>query len=620
MCGIAGCVTARAVGVRDRLHAATRTLLHRGPDSAGVHVHEGTSYPTVVGLAATRLAILDLSDAGGQPMVSPDGTTVLVFNGEVYNHDELRTELTALGHRFRSSSDTEVLLAAWSEWGPACLPRLNGMFAFALLDTNERRLYLARDPFGIKPLFLAETSDGWAFGSEVPALFHFQGVKPTLDPVGALLFLERGTTDELDGSTFAGVQQVPAAHSLAIPLDPIGPPVTRRYWQPDPDRECSLAFRPAADRLRDVLTQNVRTHLRSDVPLGFALSGGVDSGAVAASARRLLGADAEIHTFSYIADDPALTEKTWIEANETVVHPVGHRFPIAAAEWRDRFTAVVDAQGEPFADPTVVVHHKLCALAREAGLKVILTGQGADELFAGYHRFLVPAVLSRRPRSPRDRLALLAYILKAPATRRQLFLEASRTWAPRLTARRSRRTARGSLARADWFAERGVRPPPLHHPLTLREHLHLATTAYYLPTLLRYEDRNAMAFSIENRVPFLTTPMAELALSLPEAYLVLPSGERKAVLREAIRDIVPSLVRNRTDKIGFATPWPRWLSESEDWANEKVRHACSLPFLDAAQVKVAWDAVRRGRLARAGRLWRCLAIATWVERFQVGMS
>ena len=396
MCGIAGFVTRAAQpGQGEALGRALDRLRHRGPDDAGQVTVPATPNPGApcAGLGNRRLAILDLSPAGHQPMRSADGRWTLVYNGELYNYRELRAELERLGRTFHSQSDTEVLLAAFAEWGTAGLSRLVGMFAFAIHDGLARRVTLVRDPFGIKPLYYAITGETLVFASEIGAILEFPGVSRRVDPRAYHEFLTTANTDSGGTTLFADIRQLPAAHFMEVALDWPANAVPARWWQLDLDRELEVSFEAAAELVREAFLDSMRLHLRSDVPLGFALSGGVDSSAVVSAARQLLGPAAELHTFSFIPADPLLDERRFSDAVNREAGTVAHSFALDPSELRRDIDRLSEIQGEPFASPVIYAQYRVLGLAREAGMKVLLGGQGADEILAGYDRYL-PARLA----------------------------------------------------------------------------------------------------------------------------------------------------------------------------------------------------------------------------------
>jgi asparagine synthase (glutamine-hydrolysing) len=639
MCGIAGMLWAEPAARRRAVADVLRLLEHRGPDDhgwllltpRGLRRGRGDpgDEPAAAALLHRRLSILDLSDAGWQPMSSPDGRHHLVFNGEIYNYVELRRELEDLGHAFRSRSDTEVLLAAYGRWGRKALDRLVGMFAFAVLDTRDRTLFLARDFFGIKPLYYTHLPRGFAFASEIKALLELPGVRRRVDPQRLYDYLRFGLSDHGGRTLFAEVRQLPAAHCLEVHLDRPGEARPVRYWQVNLDDRLNLPLEEAGRRLRELFLENVRLHLRSDVPVGAALSGGIDSSAIV-TAMRHLEPRLDLHAFSYVADDRALSEERWIDEAGQAARAVVHKVRPAPGELVDDLDRLVYQQDEPFGSTSIYAQHRVFRLAREAGVTVMLDGQGADELLAGYRPYLAArlASLLRQGRLGQA-LGFLKRAAGLPGSggRKHLLLHAAaRSLPPCLRAWGLRLAGRGRMPDwldASWFERQGVtaRPRPAAPPAAevLREELRQSLGETSLPMLLRYEDRNSMAHSIESRVPFLTPALVDFVLRLPEEHLIARDGTSKNVFRLAMRGLVPDAVLDRRDKIGFATPEQGWLAALRPWVERTLvgEAARAVPALDPAGVRREWRDVLDGRRPFDARVWRWVNLIRWADRFAV---
>jgi len=632
MCGIAAVVTLPGAKVApDLLQRFDRLLAHRGPDGSGLatFLRDGTPAAEAaadVALLHRRLAIIDLDRRADQPMASADGRYVLIFNGEIYNYVELRAELAALGHGFRTTSDTEVLIAAFAQWGSAALDRLTGMFAFILLDRAKRELFLARDPFGIKPLFWSVGRHCIAVASEIPPLLDVPGVGRAMDLAQTSLFLAAGHTDAGQGTMFAGVRSLLAGTWATLSLDAPAAPAPVQYWRPRvaPDPR---PFPAAARDLRELFLGSIRLHLRSDVPVGIALSGGVDSSAIVAAARAVGGDALAIHTFSFAAEGSDVDETPFIELAAQAAQACSTRVSIKPEEIVADIDDLVMSQGEPFGSLSIYAQHRVMQLAAKSGIKVMLDGQGADELFAGYRPYLARRLseLIARLRWG-DAVRLVRSMLRLPGVRAGLIAQAVEPAVPaRLRAAARKLVGKPLLApwiEGSWFAERGL--PQTGVPLRwranfLHEALVQSLTETVLPALLRYEDRNSMAFSIESRVPFLTTQLADFAYSQASEHLVDGGATSKAVLRAAMRGLVPDAILDRRDKIGFATPDRLWARALRPWFGRVLGSdtARALPWLNA---QVALDALDR-RIAHADAfgfdLWRTVNVIRWIERFDV---
>jgi asparagine synthase (glutamine-hydrolysing) len=640
VCGLFGVVGAPpGLLDRGRVERLLALLHHRGPDDRGWlaldrdGIRTGSAAEDLAGdvvLLHTRLSILDLSPAGHQPMSTPDGRLHLSFNGEIYNYVELRRELESLGREFASGSDTEVLLAAWAEWGAAALERLVGMFAFALVDSERRVVVLARDHFGIKPLYYAPLQAGLAFASEIPPLLELPGVERRGNPQRVYDYLRFGRIDHGAETMFAGIRQLQPAHYAELPLDRPEGVVERPYWRLEPEPLDGLSLDEAAGRLRGLFLDNVRIHLRSDVPVGAAFSGGVDSSANVTAMRHVSGGDLDLQAFSFVPEDPALSERRWMELVARETGTSLHTVTPTPQELRDDLDELIAVQGEPFGSTSIYAQCRVFRLAREHRVKVMLDGQGADELFAGYRHYL-PARLA----------GLVAHGRLADAGR---FLSVLRTlpgaspgkvvsWAvgaalPAAAQAPVRRLSGRPLVPewldADWLASRGV---GLGDPwrdsggTTLREQ-RLVSVQSTLRTLLRYEDRNSMASSIESRVPFLTPALAEFAVGMPDDYLIAADGTGKLVLRQGLRGLVPDPILDRRDKIGFATPEESWLRTLGPWVDGVLGSdaARAAGPLRTAEVRKRWEIARDGRNGIDPATWRWLNLIRWADQLGVALD
>ena len=630
MCGILGQFSSvhgdRKTTCRDRALAAQRLLTHRGPDDRGLEdiVLEGGTLT----LGHTRLSIIDLSTGGHQPMRSRDGRHVLVFNGEIYNYRELRQELRALGHSFSTESDTEVLLAAWIEWGQDGLRRLTGMFAFAVIDRAAQCLTLVRDPFGIKPLYFHLDEDLVCFASEVPALCALLPHPPAPNLTTAYAYLSFGTYDNGERTFFEGVQQLPPAHCLTIDLRLPGKSKVVRWWWPRIEERPTMPLKDAALRLRGLFIDSVRLHLRSDVPVGAALSGGIDSSAIVC-AMRLAEPDMPLHTFTFIDPGSPVDEERWADLVNTHVGAIVHKVQVNPNELARDLDAMIRAQGEPFGSTGIYAQYRVYQAARDAGIVVTLDGQGADELLAGYDGFPSGAMASLLERR---RLGAALALLRGwsnwpgrtlPGALRALASGARTAWLPKA----GQHIGMAGRSRPTWLhsgrsRDLGVDLPPERSPFSsdgrhrrLVEQLRAALTGNGLAALLRHGDRNSMRWSIESRVPFLTTDIAELCLSLPEEYLLSRNGETKCVFRAAMRGIVPDAVLERRDKIGFRTPEDAWLRAQGALLTQWTEAADHVPILDPMACRSVIASAMAGASPFTPRLWRLINYCRWVQLY-----
>jgi asparagine synthase (glutamine-hydrolysing) len=589
-------------------------LDHRGPDGEGSFTDEG------VALGFRRLAIIDLSEAGMQPFASEDAALRLLHNGEVYNYRELRRELEARGHSFRSATDTEVILRAYEEWGEKCVERFNGMWALALWDARRQRLFCSRDRFGVKPFYYRWDGERFAFASELKAFRAAGPLEPHLPAVRD--YLEQGYVDHTDETFFAGIRKLPPAHSLVVDDNGLR---LQRYWQLDPLLE------PAGDpteEVRELFLDAVRLRLRSDVPVGTCLSGGIDSTAIVCAVDHLLRTEAENarpvgdrqRTFTAYFAERGFDERPYAEAvvDQTRSQPKWITFD--AREVVDVLPSIVRAQDEPFGSTSIVAQWFVMRAAKQAGLTVMLDGQGADETLAGYHGYFGPffADLLRGGRLRELGAELRAYRTMHGAGVGTTAVALARPFLPERLRWAARGRVKGGAAL--------VHPDLPHHPLEgangfgggyLRRQMHLILTRRGLPELLRYEDRNSMAHSLEARVPFLDVRLVELLFSLGASDLI-ERGRTKAVLRRALGDLLPPLVRDRVDKLGFVTPEATWLRDglgglaADVFASQSFRER---GFVNAAAARRRLEQHRSGERIAGNELWRALCVELWAREF-----
>ena len=622
MCGIAGILSRDprdTSGHLAALEAMTCALAHRGPDD------RGTWTDAEVALGHTRLSIIDLSAAGHQPFVDDTGRYAIVYNGEIYNYVELRDRLEALGHRFRTRTDTEVALRAWIEWGPDALGLFNGMWAFAIWDAHARALIAARDRAGKKPFYYARDQRAFRFASEVKSLLA-AGVVPGVNDQAVFDFLTQGTYGHLGGEGFfSGVKQLPAAHWMHVRAGE--EPVLKRYWDlpqvPLSERvPYDEAFRSA---FRDLLTDAVRLRLRADVPIGATLSGGLDSSTLVLLIDHLTGG-APLHLFTSLFPGSRYDETPYFDAVVARLRqPVVHRSSVTVEDWPGTLLDVLEHQEEPFGDTSILAHFQLMALARREGIPVVISGQGGDELLLGYPSMISAYLGHRLGRG---------HII-------DVWREIVR-WAPEVGMSSSRGFA-GALfhalplsvrdqARQPWVSRVARRVhPDLRRRVSLKRYaadpgrssldayLAQVFTRFSIPHLTHYDDRNAMAFSVEGRMPFLDYRLIEMMFAAaPEASF--QGGYSKRVLRESFAHLLPEVVRLRRDKVGFHTPLAGWLQKDMGWVRAFMTH----DRLDAARLLVPerylakLDSLEAGDVSTALEVWRGLIVHLWMDRFNLG--
>lgn len=625
MCGIVGgLLIQEEKNIKYRMEKALEAMRVRGPNDHGFEV--SSTGNGVMALGHTRLSIIDLSSGGHQPMHSSDKRYSIVFNGEIYNYKELRKILIEEGASFISSSDTEVLLAAWIAWGVGCLRRLEGMFAFVVYDRHEKKLSCVRDAFGIKPFFYSKRNRNFFFASTQSALLEIRNNKPEINWQASYDYLVHGDYDSSEKTFINEVSQLPPGHFIEVDLNSgaVGHPI--RWWMPPVQQESNLSFHDAAELVRERFLHNVRQHLISDVPVGAALSGGIDSSAVVCAMRHV-EPDADIRTFSYIASGTPYSEERWVDQVNAHVKAESFKITAGPTDLQKDLDSMILAQDEPFGSTSIYAQYLVFKKAKESGITVTLDGQGADELLAGYSGYPGHRVLSliegqgvfsahnflkqwskwpdreyKKGLAELGRIALPDYFyakLRKIMGRdfRPLWLDSNML----------------SDAGVNFFENRPVREDR-NKGRRVIEQLGHSLQQRGLPALLRHADRNSMNFSIESRVPFLTPQFAEILLKLPEEFLISKDGETKSVFREAMRGIVPDDILFRKDKIGFATPEKDWLlalaPSVRGWFMEDNPLT---PFINRENLLKAFDEIVSGKRNFSWQLWRWINFVRWSE-------
>jgi len=555
MLGLAGRKADTAILTR-----MAQRLAHRGPDDSGLYLDQQ------VGFGFRRLSILDLSPTGHQPMASEDGQLVIVFNGEIYNYVELRDELRAAGFCFRSTSDTEVLLAAYRHWGAECLTRLNGMWAFVIHDRRRGVLFGARDRFGVKPLFVHQGRDCWLLASEIKAIVGSGLYERATNWQVAADFLIEGKLDETPATFYAGIEQVPPGCAFELRLD--GHWRQWTYWSlPAVDQEPP---RDVEGILAELLEDAVRVRLRSDVPVGVCLSGGLDSTAVicAMARNREGGHTAPLLAFCY--HESAFDERAFIADTLAQTGALLRRITLTPAAMWESLAEVLRFQDEPIISGAPIAGFHLMKLAASNGVKVVLNGQGADEVLAGYPSYFHDYwyTLLRAAQVTKAWHEIQAYAAGYGANAGRLFLRSvSRVFhhqARRFKPYRSLVRRRDGRRRAQrWFApslfDRLVPNDVSNEEHDLNAVLRRSVERARLPHYLRLEDRNSMAHGVEARLPFLDYRLVSLAFKLP-GDRKMQGAWNKALLRSSQRDRIPDSVRNRVEKMGFPTSLHMWVT------------------------------------------------------------
>ena len=585
MCGIFGIwnLDGEAVDVTGVQHATT-AIRHRGPDDEGyllvdtqsgrtrscggpdtdyrlslpdLSQHKSDYFDLAFGFR--RLAILDLSPGGHQPMSSHDGRFWIIFNGEIYNYRELRDELSTHGHRFQTTSDTEVILAAYQQWGESCVEHFNGMFALAIWDSTTRSIFVARDRFGEKPFYYVYIPQRlFAFASEMKALWAAGVAGRAIHEETLALFTQHSQVEIGEQTIYEGILRLPQAHCLT--LSPGGRLQKRRYWDIDPRvRIDGWSDERYTETFREHFTNSVSLRLRADVPVGSSLSGGLDSSTVVSVINRLLPDGAVQKTFSARFDDPARDEGKWMDLVTKSNRVERHDVWPTAERFFEGLSDLFWHQEEPFSSASVYAQWSVMRLAKESGVTVLLDGQGADEMLAGYHSYfdvmtddlLNSFDLRGYLKFRRDCIALHGI---APGSFRRALSQK--------TPEAVKRVLKKGLQLVRTLPQVEPAEPVYSREYakvsSLRKHLWWNTTRAGLVELLRYADRNSMAHSREVRLPFLDHNLVEFVFKLPDR-LLTRDGWTKWIIREAFRGIVPQEISDRVDKLGYMPPQQKWL-------------------------------------------------------------
>ncbi len=579
MCGIAGVLGPRPPAT-ERVAHALRLMSRRGPDGNGSW--EGTIGNSSLTLLHTRLAVIDLNPRARQPMQAEN--CVLVANGEIYNYRELRRELMALGHRFATESDSEVIIHAYRRWGVDCLKRFEGMWAFALFDAREQTLWLSRDRFGEKPLYTMHANGSLYFGSEIKFLAALAGETPAVNDRQVVRYLFNGYralwADDPPATFFRGVHEFPAG-STALVKAPSSLEAAP-YWRLAPTRR-PMSRAEAVDGARERLVKATELAMRADVPIAFCLSGGVDSGALASLAVRRLGCD--VHAFSIVDTDPRYDERKNIAA---VIAALGCRHTAIETSRQgffERLSQQVAYHDSPVATISYYVHDFLSEAIRAGGYKVALSGTAADEIFTGYYNHYAYWLGERAGRP--DWLKLEAewragfgafvrdpllkdplYFAKHPNDRTHIYSDATRF---------------ASLALAADLAPPEERPydGELLRNRMLNELFHES-----VPVMLHEDDLNSMRHSVENRSPFLNSALAEFMFTVPSEHLV-HGGYAKSILRDAVADILPDEIRIDRQKKGFNASILSLVDPADEAMRERILDAASPIFRYVARDRFA---------------------------------
>ena len=638
MCGIFAVLDLDSRNVnRQTLMKMSNALVHRGPDDSGLTYFElcgrkrvisGEQFleeagrPPLDGLLAfghRRLSIIDLSEAGHQPMCNETGAIWITYNGEIYNYQELAQELAAKGHVFKSRTDTEVILHAYEEWGIECLSKFNGMWAFALWDRKRQRLFCSRDRFGIKPLYYFFNGQKFVIGSEIKALLQDSEIERVPNHCRIYDYLEEGYLDQTEETCFKNIYQLKGSHYLIFQLRDNQTPRLhiQRYW--DIERREMDDGDSFHVKFFELFEDSIRLHMRSDVPVGTCLSGGLDSSSIVMMSQRFLGSNSH-KTFSSCFEDKRYDERGFINAVSKSAGTEPHFVFPRAEDLFKEMKALIWHQDEPFGSTSIYAQWNVFKLTKFNHVKVVLDGQGGDELLGGYHAYFGAYLgellgtfqlhqFFREIRRIKDLHRYSHFWLIQYLVRSMVSLH---------TVKMLRRLTRRKVK---WLNRNGTFEEPLEFPKKFRnllfDSLYQSLMYLTLPAYLHYEDRNSMAHSIEARVPFLDYRLVEFVFSLPMVQLI-KDGMTKRILREAMRGVLPEIVRSRMDKMGYVTPEDIWLRgplKKEIEGILESKRFGERGYFDVAQIKKAFAEHCAGRVNLGSTIWRWVNLDLWFRAF-----
>ncbi len=598
MCGIAGIINRnkQAVGI-GALKTLTDPIAHRGPDGEGHYLYDN------MGFGHRRLAIIDLTSAGHQPM-EKDGLTI-TYNGEIYNYLELRKELEELGYSFTTHTDTEVILKAYAAWGTECVERFNGMWAFAILNKNEKKIFLSRDRFGIKPCYYYEGENEFVFGSEIKQILPFLKTRE-VNRQALYDFLYLSYQDHNDNTFFKGIKMLLPGHNMQIDLDDVSVSISKYYELRKINVDDIKDIDGAIAKYQESFEKSIDFRLRSDVKVGTCLSGGLDSSYVAQVASEKYKGEEAFTAITAKSMDSTNDESEYARKvaeacslNWKVTKPSQYDF--------QKFTeSIIYNQEEPFTTPSIFMQFFVMQAAKSEGCVVMLDGQGGDETLLGYERYFVPYLKSIK--NPIKFIREFYLLIKnSKLSLRQLLLYYLYFGSSRVKAQSILRNNRYILKENQKYIDQTLSGAFEKASKDLFELQKLELTSLQLPKLLKFEDRNSMAHSIEARVPFVDHKLIELAVSLPQDYKI-HRGWSKYVLRRSFGINGLEAIVWRKNKLGFEAPTRKWM-ENKSFFVKAIRDS---KFMDSVIDKnYALENLNENKI------WKLYNITKWAELFDV---
>lgn len=627
MCGIAGCIAKNNKICADDFERMTDVIDYRGPDD------RGTYYNEKVALGHRRLSIIDISRDGHQPFIY-NNDYIIVFNGEIYNYIEIRETLINNGYVFKTKTDTEVLIASYVEWGEECVNHFNGMWSFSILDRRKNVLFCSRDRFGVKPFYYTEQNGLFLFASEIKQFFEMIHTPQYVNKEVLLQYIVRGEQNDSEKETFFdGVYKLKPGHNLIYNLATDTYEV-KRYYDLSQIDESECKYQEACDNFKKAFFDSVKLRLRADVPLGYCLSGGLDSSAIVSVANKIITdskIDVEQHTVSSCFEDKRYDEREYIEAVVNGTKIKSHYIFPTENNLFEIMDDMIWHMDEPFGSTSQFAQWNVFKGAKDNGLKVMLDGQGADEELAGYTPFYT--VLFAKYLRDGKLCKFVSELRKYKKVRAITEQHISST--DIILSSVSAALFRGKFTHLIKWLYFSI--PGKSGPFSRKMAIECATRGKQFPfydskkyieymlsdnlsALLHYEDRNSMAHSIESRVPFLDVNLVRTILSTPIEYKLI-DARTKAVMRDGLSGVLPDKVRDRYSKLGFVTPEDQWINNNHEAYKRELAEATSIlsPILDSKRVLTWFD--KKGAVQRSDfTVWRIICAAHWIKVFNLKFS
>lgn len=627
MCGIAVCLKSKGVADHNKFEKMVDIIAHRGPDD------RGTFYEGSLALGHRRLSIIDLSSDGHQPFIYQDNY-VTVFNGEIYNYIELRAQLEKKGYRFRTKTDTEVLVAAYDCFGEKCVEYFNGMWSFVIYDRAKQILFCSRDRFGVKPFYYTRQEGMFLAASEIKQFFEMLEKNPKANTDTLLQFIIRGNLDYSEQTMFKDIFQLPGGHNLIYDMERKKYEI-RRYFDIRKVPEKEQTYQEACKEFYRKFHESVKLRLRADVPTGYCLSGGLDSSAIVCMADKIVRANqsaVEQHTISSCFEDKRYDEQEYIDEVIKATGVYSHKtFPQETNLFED-LDSLLWHMDEPFASTSMYAQWNVFRAAKECGMKVMLDGQGSDEQLAGYTHFYIVMVADRIRRGQFKKLWNEWKIYKRNRASTETYISSYEILLPALGALLvpDRMKYHFQMLFYHLFPNkqpfskkqlRQVLKNEIIYPIR-RPRLYIAEfLRNSMSSLMHYEDRNSMAHSIESRVPFLDCNLTQAVYAMPFDYK-LRGGVTKAVLRDGLRSVLPDKIRKRYSKLGFVTPEDQWINNNFEKYRAELQDAVdTLSGILEPDTIMKWFDANEGQVRRSDFTpWRIICAGHWVKLFHVELT